>query len=95
MHKNVDLSGEAFDKNSKHNFSMGEEGGPLEINYVRSLLYKRRGARPKSIGCGCQRFHSFDCNDVDSFISRLTNFLNFEIFDHFPLKVSAAKDFKQ
>ena len=26
---------------------------------------------------------------------RLTNFLNFEIFDHFPLKVSAAKDFKQ
>ena len=26
---------------------------------------------------------------------RLTNFLNFEIFDHFPLKVSSAKDFKQ
>ena len=26
---------------------------------------------------------------------KLTNFLNFEIFDHFSLKVSAAKDFKQ
>ena len=26
---------------------------------------------------------------------KLTNFLNFEIFDNFPLKVSAAKDFKQ
>ena len=26
---------------------------------------------------------------------KLTNFLKFEIFDHFSLKVSAAKDFKQ
>ena len=80
MHKNVDLSGEAFDENSKHNFSMGEEGGPLEINYVRSLFYKRRGARPKSIGCGCQRFHSFDCNDVDSFISEANKFSQFRDF---------------
>ena len=26
---------------------------------------------------------------------KLTNFLNFEIFDHFSLKVSATEDFKQ
>ena len=95
MHKNVDLSGEAFDKNSKHNFSMGEEGGPSEINYVRSVFYKRGGARPKSTGCGCQGFHSFGCNDVDSFISEANKFSHFEIFDHFSLKVSATKDFKQ
>ena len=74
MHKNVDLSGEAFDKNSKHNFSMGEQGGPLEINYVRLLLYKRGGARPNSTGCGCQGFHSFGCIDVDNFISEANKY---------------------
>ena len=80
MHKNVDLSGEAFDKNSKHNFYMGEEGGPSEINYVRSMFYKRGGARPKSTGCGCQGFHSFDCNDVDTFISEDNKFSQFRDF---------------
>ena len=74
MHKNVDLSGEAFDQNSKHDFSMGEQGGPSEINYVRLLLYKRGGARPKSTDCGCQGFHSFGCNDVDNFISEANKY---------------------
>ena len=91
MHKNVDLSGEAFDKNSKHNFSMGEEGGPSEINYKCSLFFKRGGARPKSTGCGYHGFHSFDCDNVDGFISEANKF---KIFDHFSRKVTAVKDFK-
>ena len=62
---------------------MGQEGGAS--NYVRSLFYKRGGTRPKSTGCGCQGFHSFYCNDVDSFISEAKNFVNFDIFDHFSL----------
>ena len=93
MHKNVDLSGEAFDKNSKHNFSMGEEGGPSEINYVRSVFYKRGGARPKSTGCGCQGFHSFDCNDVDSFISEANKFSQFRDFWQFSSKSICCERF--
>ena len=80
MHKNVDLSGEAFDKNSKHNFSMGEEGGPSEINYIRSLIFKRGGARPKSTGCECQGFYSFSCDNVDGFISEANKFSQFRDF---------------
>ena len=95
MHKNVDLSGEAFDKNSKQNFSMGEEGGPSEINYIHSLFFKRGGAKPKSTGCGWQGFYSFDCDNVDGFISEANKFSQFRNFYHFSLKVSVAKDFKQ
>ena len=59
---------------------MWEEGGPSEINYVRSMFYKKGEARPKSTGCGCQGFHSFDCNDVDTFISENNKFSQFRDF---------------
>ena len=80
MHKNVDLSGEAFDKNSKQNFSLGEEGGPSEINYIHSLFFKRGGAKPKSTGCGWQGFYSFHCDNVDGFISEANKFSQFRDF---------------
>ena len=60
------------------------------------MFYKREGARPKSTGCGCQGFHSFGCNDVDSFISEANKFSQFRDFwSFFSTKVSATKDFKQ
>ena len=93
MHKNVDLSGETFDKNSKNNFSMGEEGGPSEINYLRLFFYKRGGARPKSTDCGCQGFHSFASNDVDSFISEANKFSQFRDFRPFFSKSFCCESF--
>ena len=61
-------------------FLKGREGGPSEINYVRSLFYKRGGVRPKSNGCGCKGFHSFGFVDVHNFISQANKFSQFRDF---------------